>query len=55
MTDGLREERKEKTELILLARAGHGIRIHRFEITTENLTDVLRIQNHTILTIPVTD
>jgi hypothetical protein len=28
-------------ELILLARAGHGTWIHRFEITIEKLTDVL--------------
>lgn len=41
MTDGLREEREEQTELILPARAGHGIWVHRFEITIEKLTDVL--------------
>jgi len=41
MTDGLREEREEKTELILPARAGHGTWVHRFEITIEKLTDVL--------------
>lgn len=29
------------SELILLARAGHGIWIHGFEITIEKLTDVL--------------
>lgn len=39
-----REERTEKTELILLARAGRGIRAHRFEITMEKLTDVLPLE-----------
>jgi len=43
MTDGLRGEREENTELILPARAGHGTWVHRFEITIGKLTDVLAL------------